>query len=276
VVTSNNEFNSVPNRVLLDWVEVDYVRTLAFAGETTSFSVPAPGAYSFRLTAGPGGPLQVFAPGSARRFAFAGPDAGTYAFTDAPDAPERYWVAAEDGAQPPVRLQRATPVDRADPGLAADYVIVTTPALLPSARAMAAYRESQDGFTVAVVLQHELFDQFDYGRPTPLAVRRFVHATRDWQVAPRFFLFWGDTNRPEADLPRRALFPWEVISFGYAPSDGWFAMQVEGPDDFIERAAIGRIPTRDNETEKTLLPGLIHPRTTAPRSRPPNAFHLTA
>ncbi|MEZ4702626.1 MAG: C25 family cysteine peptidase [Rhodothermales bacterium] len=242
LVSSHNEFNSVPNRVLVDWVRAAYTR--ARSARQTTWVSAASGRSNTTLAADGAGALLVLQPAGGHAFSLAA-SGGSFAFADSIDAPTRYWLAADGAAAVPAAIEPASPPDWADPANAADYILITTPSLAASAEALAAYRQTQDGFTTRVILQADLFDQFDYGRPTPIAIRRFLQATRAWATPPRFVVFWGDALRPEDGRARRPLQPWEVIPFGYSPSDGWFAMTGEGRSETL---AVGRLPIRDNAT----------------------------
>ncbi|PSQ86317.1 MAG: hypothetical protein BRD43_07540, partial [Bacteroidetes bacterium QS_4_64_154] len=122
---------------------------------------------------------------------------------------------------------------------------LTTEALLPAAQQLADYRRSHDGYEVEVALVQNVFDEFDYGRATPIAIRRFVRATQEWDPAPRFLSIFADAQYPIRDGSVDTIYPeWSVPSFGFAPSDGWFAMQSDGPNNWSELLAVGRIPVR--------------------------------
>ncbi len=248
VVTSDNSFNSIPNRVFIDWVEAAYTRNTVLTSAQLSVAFDTDAARTIRVTNQGTAPLTALNPLDSRRFILAQEAGNTYAFNDAASGPATYAISDTNGFLSPADIRVRAGIDLATPQGAVDYLIITTPALTASATALANYRQQADGYATRIVNQYDIFDQFDYGRPTPLAVRRFVHATQDWPEPPEFVMFWGDILRPEDNRARRQLFPWEVISFGYAPADGWFGMQKDGPLDWLERPAIGRIPIRDNET----------------------------
>lgn len=235
-----------PNFVLLDWIETRYPRRLEADGSTDaqSFSAPA-GAHTFELS-GHTSPVNVYAPATQRRYEAPGTAPHTVA-TNAP-VPATYWAAGSNGFRAPASVEPDAPSDWANPANEADYVILTTPSLRPSAEELAAYRRAQDNYKVAIVEIQNVFDQFDYGRPTPVAIRRFVRATQNWIVPPQFLTIWADAPFPvytETGFGQRRP-AWAIPSFGYGPSDGWFAMQNAGRSDWSESIAIGRVPLRTN------------------------------
>ncbi len=244
VITSNNEFNSTPNRVLIDWVEASYVRELRLSAGQLNFSFPTAGARSFSLINDTAAPLVAYNELDRTRYRLM--QTSESGFNDASSGENEYWVVGTYLQPAELRLRKS--FDLSVPEDNIDYIIITKPFFNASADELAQYRRATDGYAVAIVSQADIFDQFDYGRPTPLAIQRFVHTTQAWSYKPRFVTFWGDVLRPEDNRARRALLPWEVISFGYSPSDGWFGLHIDGPDDWVEQPAIGRIPIRDNET----------------------------
>jgi len=242
---SNCDPSSTPNYVLLDWIEGAYTRTLAAQNSQQRFVAPTTSEETFGLSGYADGPVQVYNPRDGRRFE-AAVSGGTATFTDAPStANTPYWAVGPDGFRSPTAVLPVEPTDWSDPSNSADYLILTTEMLRPAAQQLADYRSSHDGYEVEIALVENIFDEFDYGRPTPIAIRRFVRASQDWAGAPRFLTIFADAQYPIRDGSVSTLYPdWSVPSFGYSPSDGWFAMQSDGPDDWSETLAVGRIPVR--------------------------------
>ena len=237
--------SSTPNYVLLDWIEGAYTRTLSAQNGHQRFVAPTTSTETFGLSGYANGPVSVYNPRDGRRFE-AAVSGGTATFTDAPSrAPAPYWTVGPGGFRTPAAVLPDTPSNWAAASNSADYLILTTEALRPAAQKLADYRASHDGYEVEVALVENVFDEFDYGRPTPIAIRRFVRATQNWSVAPRFLTIFADAQYPIRDGSVSTLYPeWSVPSFGYSPSDGWFAMQSDGPNDWSEVLAVGRIPVR--------------------------------
>ncbi len=247
VITSHNEFNSTPNRVLIDWIEVHFTSVLRYSADPLSFSFPIAGNRSFSVINEPSVALVAYNELDRTRYLLSQATGSLYSFNEHSTGANQYWIVEEDDYIAPARLQLRQAFDLTIPPNNIDYILITKPFFAPSANEMAEYRRSTNGYEVLIVDQADIFDQFDYGRPTPLAIQRFVHVTQEWTYKPQFVTFWGDALRPEDNRARRPLLPWEVISFGYSPSDSWFGMHKNGLNDWIERPAIGRIPIRNNE-----------------------------
>ena len=183
VVTSSNDFNSIANRILIDWLEASYDRSLNIDTPQRTFSANA-GPQSFQLTQELNQDIVVLNPSDNRRFFL--PNAATASLNDSPAAPATYWVSSSTAYIAPQAVQTHTVQDIGAETEVVDYLIITTPALMESAQALAAYRQQQDGYTTRIVYQNAIFDQYDYGRPTPLAIRRFVHNTLRWSHSSSF------------------------------------------------------------------------------------------
>ena len=237
---------STPNFVLFDWAEAAYTRSLSARNNQQRFVAPTPDATTFELTDHAGDSVHVYSPIHARRYT--GEIDGTTASVsaDPPTAPTPYWAVGDEGFKAPAAIRPDASSNWSNPDAhGADYLLLTTEALLPAAQQLASYRESHDGYQVEVALVQNVFDEFDYGRPTPIAIRRFVRSTQAWDPAPRFLSIFADAQYPIRDGSVDTLYPeWSVPSFGYAPSDGWYAMQTGGPNDWSEFLAVGRIPVR--------------------------------
>lgn len=243
-----------PNFVLLDWIEAAYPRRLEADASDAQHFVVSGGSYTFELS-GHSAPPSVYNPATATRHETSASNGSTHTFSAAPPESSTFWVAGPEGFRTPAAIQPDESSNWADDANAADYVILTTDALMSSAQQLAQYRETQSGYAVEIARVQDVFDQFDYGRPTPIAIRRFVRATQEWSTAPRFLTIWADAPYPvytENNFGQERP-SWAVPSFGYGPSDGWFAMQNDGLGDWSESVAIGRIPIRTNAQGETFL-----------------------
>jgi len=239
---------STLNRVLLDWIEAAYTRSLEPTDNTQRFAAPTAGEQSFALSGyAETDTIHVYNPLDSTRYDLPSAD-GTATFADSPSAAGTpYWAVGTDGFRTPATIRPDASSNWSASSNEADYLILTTRALRPSAQNLAAHRrtEAGGGYSVEIATVQNVFDEFDYGRPTPIAIRRFVRATQEWSTAPQFLAIFGDAQYPIDDGSISSLYPdWSVPSFGYSPSDGWFAMQTDGSEDWSEVLAVGRIPVR--------------------------------
>jgi hypothetical protein len=239
--------SSTPNHVLFDWAEAAYTRSLSSQdSDRQRFVTPTTGLETFALTGHTGDSVRVYSPTDAQRYTAAIDGDTALVSTSPTTAPTPHWAVGSSGFKTPVAIQPDPSSNWSVPSAhGADYLLLTTETLLPVAQQLADYRRSNDGYEVEVALVQDIFDEFDYGRPTPIAIRRFVHSTEEWSRSPEFLSIFADAQYPIRDGSVDTLYPeWSVPSFGFAPSDGWFAMQSDGPNDWSELLAVGRIPVR--------------------------------
>ena len=244
VISRNNYNSATPNNLFIDWVNVDYVRDIRpVSGQLAIVTTPNQAEYR---ASGLAGSTRFLRPRTSEAFSRV-PSAGSTSF--ALDASSRDTVYAIDSGSwlTPVSVGMDAPSNLVNPPSGgADYVLVTTSALRASAEAMAMHRTTATGggHTAMVVDVQDIFDQFDYGRPTPVAIRRFVRAARMWPTPIAYLTLWGDALYADRSRPRPV---WEVPSFGHTVSDGWYAMQTAGITDYSESIGVGRIPIRQDQ-----------------------------
>ncbi|HRR08246.1 MAG TPA: C25 family cysteine peptidase [Rhodothermales bacterium] len=250
-IVSYNPLNETRPQVYLDYIAVHYQRKLTATTGVLRLNHPNRGAVGFTTNGWSNGNVVVYNPNTKRRFEFTTGSGGGGAFYEKQNTGDLPLYAIQQVAiKKPVLLSQVQSSHWRDTTNAADYVIITTKTLLSSANQMAAYRQQKDGFKTVVVDVRELYNEFDFGRPTPIAIRRFVHQSQKWQIKPKFLLFWGDALYPDRKSPHQ---PWEVPSFGRPSSDGWFALGLGGDTDWREVVSVGRLNVRDNEVYGTTV-----------------------
>lgn len=241
-VGSDNSAGALPNAIYIDYVAYSYVRALNPESGQFHFDSESSGAATFQLAGSTGTDVVVLEPASGARFDVKSNES----FGDQTQPGREYWLTRSgDEKKPVISMARAS--DVAGTSYDADYVIIAAPGLMDSAQKLAQYRSSPAGGSYRALVFNvlDIYDQFDYGRPTPIAIRRFVDHMHSWQGPPDFLTIWGDALYPDS---RRQRFDWEVPSFGNASSDSWFAMQSNGQlNDYTEWLAVGRITARSNE-----------------------------
>lgn len=76
----------------------------------------------------------------------------------------------------------------------AEFVIIAHPGVINSARKYAEYRDtcSVNRLSTMVVLTEEIYDEFSYGSPNVMGIKRFVRTAIDsWKVKPKYLFLWG-------------------------------------------------------------------------------------
>ena len=92
-----------------------------------------------------------------------------------------------------------------------DFVILAPEAFVPEAERLAAFRQTNDRLSVAVVTPEQVYNEFSSGTPEATAIRLFMKMFYDRKTseadAPRFLLLFGDgryDNRKLTDVWKNA------------------------------------------------------------------------
>ncbi|MCF0058374.1 C25 family cysteine peptidase [Dyadobacter sp. CY356] len=128
-----------------------------------------------------------------------------------------------------------------DPGKF-DYLIITNKNLLESAKKYAQYRNSLEGgnYTSVVFEISSIYDQFNYGEPSAVAVRRFVDYMLKTGIRAKHNLFLIGKS---ITLPDRIVkeMPGEVPTFGDPGSDVLLVAGLQGKGENVPSIPVGRI-----------------------------------
>jgi hypothetical protein len=133
----------------------------------------------------------------------------------------------------------------------AEYLIITDGIFYENMQQLKTYRQ-QNGLRAEVVCVEDIYDEFNYGIKSPLAIRNFLkYAYENWdQSTPLLYVVLiGDasydyktTSGDQKDLVPTILY--ETQKYGATAGDDLYTL-VSG-DDQIPDLVIGRIPIRDN------------------------------
>lgn len=240
-------------------------------------------------------PLQVYSPNGERLRLAPGSRGARAGFSG--DDPALLLVAGEPERVDAIRRDHPSDLRREE--RKADYLMIAHESLIESARPLAEFHRSR-GLDVALIDVQDIYDEFNHGVLSPLAIRDFIaHAYQRWQAPrPRFVLLVGDASWASregsgedseytdwtftgmearmgrfirngstsyADLGRtRNLVPTMQVNTyeGHAASDSAL-VEVEG-DDFHPDLAIGRLPVVDAADVDAIVRKLIAYETEAP------------
>ncbi|HEX8367559.1 MAG TPA: C25 family cysteine peptidase [Pyrinomonadaceae bacterium] len=137
----------------------------------------------------------------------------------------------------------------------ANLIIISYKDWMTQAENWANYRRAP-GMTVEVVNVEDVFDEFDFGQPTPEAIRGFLsYAKTNWQTPPSYVLLLGDASYDARNFFNQGynnFIPAQMVdtTFSTTGSDDALA---DFNDDGLAEIAVGRIPARDPATVTTLL-----------------------
>lgn len=183
--------------VLLNWLRISYDRNLVAQNNRLAFSHPALGDFRFDTSGFSGDPLifDVTDPNVPRLLTNGGGDDFQPPTTKTATS---YYLLRPENALTPAAIVKDTPSTWRSPTNAADYIVITDPALVSAVQPLVAHRRAQ-GLTVQVVLVQDIFDEFGYGRYDTQALREFLYyAYTTWRgaggnaPAPSYVLLAGD------------------------------------------------------------------------------------
>jgi hypothetical protein len=145
--------------------------------------------------------------------------------------------------------------DLLNPNTQADYLIITPSRYISSMQQLGEFRQSKNGFSIAIVITDSIYSNFGQGIGRDSAIKNFITytLTGGWDVpAPQYILLAGGFNDVPSHLePGFNLFP--GILEDSVCIDQWF-VEV-GPDSIIPppAASIGRLPGNDSSSIATMV-----------------------
>jgi hypothetical protein len=269
--TSNTlTIQSVPtatpvNQFYLDWFDVTYPRSLAATNDMLQFTAdPAYAAPSarFRVAGFSSSDVIVVDRSLGRVLTADSTDldpGGTYTvvFSDTVSVPRSYVVAARAGAWSPVSVQRKQFVNlRSLPG--ADYIVLTHPLFLSAATSLASERGATRGIRAQVVNVQDVYDEFNYGLISPVAIKRFLqYAYSSWPgPAPASVVILGDASWDPHHYMAATVNTDFVPAYGVPSGDNWYAC-FDSVRNFIPSMFIGRLPAMDSSQAQALVSKVI-------------------
>ncbi len=165
-----------------------------------------------------------------------------------------YLAITSDQKLKPVLIQKDEPYDNEHPELSlkspsnsADYIIITHEKFYRRAKEYLKYRREQ-GLHVVLVKVQDIYDEFNYGIKSPLAIQKFLkYAFYNWDRSHRlkYVLLLGDANYNYKSYNTKfedfvPTFFFQTLKFGAVATDLPYAL-ISG-DDLLPDLFVGRIP----------------------------------
>lgn len=147
--------------------------------------------------------------------------------------------------------------DLSDPSQGKDLILITHKDLRQSAESYQSYRETNqlNSLQTKIVYVDDIYEEFGFGNPTPLAIQRFCnYALENWQVPPAYVLLWGNARNEIRDQPDNL-----VPTYGNPVSDHFFVSKLDAldRDSIIPQIPIGRVNIRNNQEGMNYLNKVI-------------------
>jgi len=176
---------------------------------------------------------------------------------------KRYLALTTAQKKTPVKSVKDNPSNLRSINNGSDYIIITHEDFLTSILPLAQLRE-QEGMRVKVVDVADIYDEFNYGLPSDMAIRDFLqYAYHYWTPpAPFCVLLVGDASYDHKDyygfgdenyVPTHLF---NTTGFGDSASDTWF-VTVNG-DDILPDMIVGRLPVRTSAQTLAIVEKIIN------------------
>ncbi len=199
--TTTNDVLAVSDDLYFDWFEIGYQRQFVAQADSLVFGPGQAGTFAYEIggftqadvmaweITDPLRPRRVM--GVQSETGVGGSITATFQISHAADA--RFVAAASPALRAPKAVELINPTDLANKTNGADYIIITHELFKPGIQRLADYRAAQ-GMRVKVVDVADLYDEFNDGIYSPVAIRNFLaYAYANWQApAPQFVFLVGD------------------------------------------------------------------------------------
>jgi len=248
--------------VNFDWVEFSYVRGFSFPGNDPQmeFFLNSDGQRSVQLTDVPeSDEVVVYDPATGRKFettSSSGSETATFYDPARSNGPRKYIAVRNNSFANPIGIESfESQDDIVSEDNQGEFLILTREKFIPAAREYAQYRGNKNDLTTRIVDAEEIWNIFDYGAERPIAIRRFIHyALANWQTPPKFVFILADGGLQSrfSEVPGD-----EIPPFGVPPSDSWFSMNYNGPEDWVPQVPVGRLTVREPEEIKQYLNKIV-------------------
>jgi hypothetical protein len=238
-------------------IEIEYLDTYVAEDDRLAFSGSGAGTFGFAVGGFSVGEVEIFDVTNPQDPVFltgaeVTQEGGltTASFEDSLNGRSDYIGLSTGRRDAPLSVEMDEPSDLRSGSNGADYLAITTKPLLAAAQALADHREAQ-GFRVQVVQVDDIYDEFNFGIVSPLAIKDFLaYAYAHWDPpAPLYVLLLGDATYDFKDYLRQGFrhpLPAMVVDrqpTGQIAVDHPYAC-VSGNDDLPD-LFVGRIAVRD-------------------------------
>ncbi|MCD8480484.1 MAG: C25 family cysteine peptidase [Candidatus Cloacimonetes bacterium] len=181
-----------------------------------------------------------------------------FSFVGQSNASTRYYLSRPEELLSPVLVQRVNPTNLAELGGAIQSVIVSPSEFFEKAQELAQMYQQNWGYSTKVVLQEDIFNQFNGGHPDPAAVRQYVRYLYHNAPAPKIqsltllglgSLDWRNYSRSAANQNRIMIYQHPNTTPPNV-SDDYYAMITTNTYPEI---AVGRYPVSNMNELNNML-----------------------
>lgn len=243
----------------LDWLEFNYQRDFGAVGNKLPFSYEA-GEWTFLLTGFDNNSNVVYDisnPASPKTVSNAqiGQNNGKYTikFSDSLSSPKQYFASDANTFLAVSKIEADSPSNLRSQAHGADLLLISHHILMDPAEELAPVEDLKThkiamGLRTEVIDVQDIYDEFNYGIPSPYAIQSFIaYAYQHWQApAPAYVILIGDGHfdpKNNQGLDRQSLIPPFLLhvdgEIGETAADNRYAAVVG--DDILPDLMLGRI-----------------------------------
>ncbi len=260
--------------IYVDWLSLTYQRQLVARDGRLDFGDATAGSWSYALGGFAGADVTVYdvtAPGQIAVVP-ATVNGGVASFSRTSATARRYVAVEAAQRLSPLAVEAVSGVSLKAGGSAtgADYIIIAHPDFLAAVQPLADYRATT-GLRVRTINVQDVYDQFNYGLPSAVAIRDFLsYAYVSWPgTPPSYVLLVGDgtydmreyleTSAPTYIPPFLAMVDPDL---GETAADNRFVMLTG--NDLLADMYIGRFPVNSADEATIMVEKTINYETASP------------
>jgi hypothetical protein len=123
-----------------------------------------------------------------------------------------------------------------------DVIYISHENFITAADSLSRYRSRTTNYSVKVVDVEDIYKEFNYGKKSPHAIKKFLQFVYEKWKAPKLktVCLFGDANYDTRNAFFNSYYKDYVPTYGWPPSDYWYSL-LEG-NDLSPEIEIGRIP----------------------------------
>ncbi len=245
----------------LDMFEVQYPRNFKLNSPKLSSNLPGSDTTSklFRVNgAVSSNPINIYDVNNNIRITNAAFNLDTLKFTGKSNG--KFEMINSNITKKPFRIKQKQVPDLVSISNGADYLVIYHSLFNSQAEQLRSYRQTKDDFRSVKAEIEDIYDIFNYGLESPVAVRNFTtYIYNNWQLPKLSFicLLGRASLDPKKNLTTSSYYQNLVPTYGLPPSDGYFANFNIGTFCYYNQIAIGRLPAYYTSEAQTMVDKII-------------------
>lgn len=248
-------------RLYFDCFSVSYPRIFNFENNQLSFKTGLTDSTSkrFKISAFQNNQVNIYDIKNGLRIINNTASGDTLMFTGKGDG--NYEVVNKYISKKPLRIKRKQVPNLASVTNGADYLVVYNKLFEAQAEQLRAYRSSHDNFRSVKAEIEDIYDIFNYGIESPVAVRRFVSYVYSSWTAPSLkylCLFGRGSLDPKRNFNSSVFYQNYVPVYGNPPSDNYFANFNLNTFVYTPQVSVGRLPVYTTQEAQDVVNKIIN------------------